>query len=347
MKQIKILGAGLSGLTAAINLALEGYEVKIFEKNSDCGKRFNNDLQGLENWASQADVLDDLKSMNIETNFYCEPFHTVQAYDFKLNKTKITSKTPIFYLVMRGNTKECLDIALKKQAIKLGVEINFNKTLAEKDANIIATGPRRVDTVAKGIIFNTKASDIAIGILNDNIAPKGYAYLLISAGKGVLATVLFKDFKNINHCFERTIDTFNKIIDLKLKNIQEFDGYGNFFLSKRYEKNGKLFTGETIGLQDFFLMFGMRYAITSGYLAAKSIIENKNYDDLIKYKFRNQLKTSIVNRFLFERLGNKGYQLLISKTKNVNEPISFLNKHYNPSFNKKLIYPISKCVLKK
>lgn len=347
MKQIKILGAGLSGLTAAINLALEGYKVKIFENNNDCGKRFNNDLQGLENWASQADVLDDLKSMNIETNFYCEPFHTVYVYDFKLNKTKITSKTPIFYLVMRGNTKECLDIALKKQAINLGVEINFNKTLAEKDANIIATGPKRIDTVAKGITFNTKTSDIAIVILNDNIAPKGYAYLLVSAGKGVLVTVLFKDFKNINHYFEKTIDIFNKIIDLKLKDIREFDGYGNFFLSKRYEKNGELFTGETIGLQDFFLMFGMRYAITSGYLVAKSIIENKNYDDLIKYKFRNQLKTSIVNRFLFERLGNRGYQLLISKTKNVNEPISFLNKHYNPSFIKKLIYPISKFVLKK
>ena len=347
MKQIKILGAGLSGLTAAINLALEGYKVKMFEKNNDCGKRFNNDFQGLENWESKVDILNDLKSMNIETNFYCKPFHTVWVYDFKLNKTKITSKTPVFYLVMRGNTKECLDIALKKQAIKLGVEINFNKTLAEKDANIIATGPKRVDAVAKGITFNTKTSDTAIGVLNDNIAPKGYAYLLVSAGKGTLATVLFKDFENINYYFEKTIGTFNKIIDLKLKNIKEFGGYGNFFLSKKYEKNRKLFTGEIIGLQDFFLMFGMRYAITSGYLAAKSIIENKNYDDLIKYKFRNQLKTSIVNRFLFERLGNRGYQLLISKTKNVNELISFLNKQSNPSFNKKLIYPISKCVLKK
>ena len=347
MKQIKILGAGLSGLTAAINLALDGYKVKIFEKNNDCGKRFNNDLQGLENWASQADVLDDLKSMNIETNFYCKPFHTVQVYDFKLSKTNITSKTPIFYLVMRGNKKECLDIALKKQAIKLGVEINFNKILAEKDANIIATGPKRVDAMAKGITFSTKTSDTAIAVLNDSIAPKGYAYLLVSEGKGTLATVLFKDFENINHYFEKTLNTFNKIIDLKLKDIQEFGGHGNFFLSKRYGKNGKLFTGETIGLQDFFLMFGMKHAITSGYLAAKSIIENKNYDDLIKYKFRNQLKTSIVNRFLFERLGNKGYQLLINKTKNVNEPISFLNKHYNPSFIKKLIYPISKFVLKK
>lgn len=38
MKSVKILGAGISGLTAAINLAKAGYDVKVFEKNSDAGK---------------------------------------------------------------------------------------------------------------------------------------------------------------------------------------------------------------------------------------------------------------------------------------------------------------------
>ena len=33
MKEIKILGAGISGLTAAINLAKAGYDAKVFEKN--------------------------------------------------------------------------------------------------------------------------------------------------------------------------------------------------------------------------------------------------------------------------------------------------------------------------
>ncbi|MEI6499265.1 MAG: FAD-dependent oxidoreductase, partial [bacterium] len=33
MKNIKILGAGISGLTAAINLARAGLEVDVYEKN--------------------------------------------------------------------------------------------------------------------------------------------------------------------------------------------------------------------------------------------------------------------------------------------------------------------------
>ena len=53
MKEVKILGAGLSGLTAAINLAQIGYKVDVYEKNKDVGMRFHGDLQGLENWSKK------------------------------------------------------------------------------------------------------------------------------------------------------------------------------------------------------------------------------------------------------------------------------------------------------
>lgn len=34
---MKILGAGIAGLTAAINLALEGYDVEVYEKRPEIG----------------------------------------------------------------------------------------------------------------------------------------------------------------------------------------------------------------------------------------------------------------------------------------------------------------------
>lgn len=61
MKQIKILGAGISGLTAAINLAKAGYKVDVYERNKDVGMRFGGDLQGLENWSDKEDVLEMLR----------------------------------------------------------------------------------------------------------------------------------------------------------------------------------------------------------------------------------------------------------------------------------------------
>ena len=68
-KEIKIVGAGLSGLTAAINLAKAGYKVKIFEKNDIVGKRFHSDYQGIENWVYNQDTIEHLKNLNIELNF--------------------------------------------------------------------------------------------------------------------------------------------------------------------------------------------------------------------------------------------------------------------------------------
>ncbi len=82
MKDIKILGGGLSGLTAAINLAKAGYKVDVFEKRSDCGKRFHGDLEGIENWSSKVDVMDEFKSMNIKPNFKI-------TYSSKINNSSI------------------------------------------------------------------------------------------------------------------------------------------------------------------------------------------------------------------------------------------------------------------
>ena len=48
--EIHVLGAGLSGLSAAIILARSGREVHVHEIREDSGARFDGDFQGIENW---------------------------------------------------------------------------------------------------------------------------------------------------------------------------------------------------------------------------------------------------------------------------------------------------------
>jgi flavin-dependent dehydrogenase len=50
-KEIHIAGVGPWGLTAAINLAREGFKSIVYEKYSDVGIRFSGEFQGLENWS--------------------------------------------------------------------------------------------------------------------------------------------------------------------------------------------------------------------------------------------------------------------------------------------------------
>lgn len=100
-RKIKILGAGPAGLSAAINLAKAGYKVDVFERNSEAGKRFYGDLQGLENWSEKEDILESLKHMNIEINFKCKAFRkTILTNGSKT--IKIDYKKPVFYFVKRG-----------------------------------------------------------------------------------------------------------------------------------------------------------------------------------------------------------------------------------------------------
>ena len=82
--EIKVLGAGISGLTASINLAKEGFDVTVFEKSSTVGSRFHNDFQGLENWSDETDALEILKSLSLKTNFWMKGFKDATIYtDFK------------------------------------------------------------------------------------------------------------------------------------------------------------------------------------------------------------------------------------------------------------------------
>ena len=258
------------------------------------------------------------------------------------NKKSIKSKKPLFYLVQRGNQKNCLDYCLKKQALDLGVNILFKKRIDNQTATIVATGPKIPHIIAVGYTFKTDLDDMAVGIFDDTLAPKGYAYLLVNKRKATLATVLFKDFKNQKNYLDKTISKFKKILNLKMKKKKKFAGYGNWYTKNTTMKKDKLYVGEAAGFQDALWGFGMKYAFISGYLAAKSITENKNYNYLWKKELLGKLKTSLSNRFLYELMDNKRYNFIISKMAVKKDIAAFLRKNYNPSITKKIVYPLAK-----
>ena len=339
---VNIIGAGPAGLTAGIVLRRHGLPVRVYEMSSDVGHRLNGDFQGLENWTSEKDITDLLREIGIETNFLCVPYHRGIIYASEMKPAEMKSERPIFYLVRRGTMSGTLDMGLKEQALSLGVEIIFNHRLDKfKGKAIVGTGPKGADAVAVGITFETKMKDQAFAVLDDNIAPKGYAYLLVNQGYGTMVTVLYREFRRENEYFERMMKFFRDNIDMDIKNEKRFGCYGNFFIRDTQIHHEKLYVGESGGFQDCLWGFGMRYAILSGYLAAKSLIEGSDYDMLWQRELKPMLETSLINRYLFERIGHTGYRYLAKKFADAN-PCDFLRKHYNYSFFKHLLLPIAK-----
>ena len=67
-------------------------------------------------------------------------------------------------------------------ARELGVRVHVGKPLAPDRADVIATGLRRVDGLAVEEMFRTDAEDRVDVLLDEDLAPGGYAYLFISRG---------------------------------------------------------------------------------------------------------------------------------------------------------------------
>src|SRR5262249_55226882 len=108
---LQIVGAGPSGLAAAIAAVKSGRKAVVFERNADVGGRFKGAFQGLENWTTEADALDDLRSLGIEPAFEAAPVYEQVCYGPGGAERVFRSSRPFYYLVRRGSDPGTLDQA--------------------------------------------------------------------------------------------------------------------------------------------------------------------------------------------------------------------------------------------
>ena len=300
---IRIAGAGPSGLTAAIVLAKAGHTV--------CGARFGGDLQGLENWTSPMDVLDELRTLGSPIAFDAAPFTKGIQTDGRKDDT-IRFDRPAFYLVKRGDVPGSLDRALAHEAAAAGVQLRFSQSCPPSAADIVATGPRGRTPFAidAGIVFETDAPDCAIALLNDSAAPGGYAYLLITKGYGCCCTMLFDDFPSIHARLAQVRTILLDQRGITVRNPRPVGGLGHVRADGEWLTGCSPRVGEAAGLQDFLWGFGIRLAMQSGALAARSLLQATDYHSLAEARFGPALRIGTVNRWLWERAGGGHYSLV-------------------------------------
>ena len=342
-KIIKIAGAGIAGLTAAIILLKKGYRVRVYERNDDIGRRHHGDFQGLMNWGFEEDMLDFMKRIGLETDFWKIPVKKVLVLGPDNCQTQVESIEPLYYLVHRGNKQNSFDVFLKELAIKSGVEIIFNQRCNNEDIDIIATGPvfkKKPDGMALGYNFESDSKDIFINVFDKEFAHLGYAYCFIIDGQGTIATCGFSNFSEIDNQLEKTINLLRGRFNLDIRNSQKFSGIETFHLPS----GNKKIIGEAGGFLDALFGFGIRYAMLSGQLAAQSIINGENFGELWKKELDGLIKTSVSNRFFYVCLGWHSYPYRyfikrIGKSKNFRKMLTGI---YKPNLISKLFYPFAR-----
>jgi flavin-dependent dehydrogenase len=343
--RIEIAGAGPAGLAAALTIARGGGRALVSERRDDVGKRFHGDFQGIENWTTAGDVLDEFASIGIEPTFTHTPFRECRFYDPAGRAYTYSSDQPIWYLVRRGTDPDSLDQSLKTQALAAGVDLELGTERSHlARGGIVAHGPRRRDAIAVGYVFETDHKDGAFAAISDDLAPKGYSYLLICGGRGTIASCMSADFHNEAVYLKRTVAFFEDRVRLDMRNATKFGGFGNVFPTTVARKARMVYVGEAAGFQDAFFGFGMRYAVLSGHLAGRALLNGgpEAYDGLWQDRLGGLLKVAAVNRYFYEKLGNNGYMRLMRSIAGSRDVRDWLRRYYTNGSIKSLLYPIAR-----
>lgn len=303
-----IRGGGPAGLSAAIYLLKNGYKCKLIEKKSYPEKMSNRGFQLLENYTKKEDSLNLFKILGIRDFFYF-PLNTAVFWDFNQRPFTIFSKEIFGYLIKRGNCQSSIDLSLLKKAEELGLKI-INEDIKE---DICAIGPSQPDGIAEERHFKTD-NNLRIWILMDSKKIfGGYSYLFTMDGEGTFGCAITYNFKKIKEISEKAFSFFQNIEKFPYNYLKTYHSYINFYLPKSYEKEGVLYTGEAGGVQDCFLGLGIRIAMESGIIAAKSIIENFSFTSKMKERFQDDFKRSFVLRIFYEKFPSFILKYLINK----------------------------------
>jgi len=99
-------------------------------------------------------------------------------------------------------------------------------------------------------------------------------------------------------------------------------------------------------LQDFMWGFGMRYAITSGAMAANSIMGSNDYEKQVRSRLIPLIRASAINRFLMNRIGDRGFKMVarywMRDQARKGDGLAFMKWVYQPGLFRRALWPIVK-----
>ncbi len=340
-RPIRIAGAGPSGLAAAIALGRAGRAVEVHEAKRDVGMRFIGDIQIIEGTSEREPIPRFLDRIGIERNFYFRAADWATFYDHRGVARVIRSGEPYGYFIRRGAEEGTLDRGLLSQARSLSVNVIFNSRLSPEQADIVATGPAAPDGLAREMTWRTNDPERVDVFFNHELSPGGYSYLFILDGVATFGCAIVADFKQIDDYFDHSLAAAQRLHRFEIpKETRTGYSYMNFHLKERATAGSARYVGEAAGFQDYLFGLGIRYALTSGNLAARSILENRDFDELWINELRAKQETSVVNRFLYETGGNAGLSIFVRQASRASDFHRYLSSWHQGRWWKSLLSPI-------
>lgn len=327
--KVAIIGAGLAGLTCALELEKYGIKPVIYEKNNYIGEMHPHTTAILDIIARKIinPEKDVIKFFENKLDKYITPLNPIYTITHYSPNGESTINGHFGYFIKRGREKDSIKNQLYSQLKKTKVIFNnfgdYKKLSKEYDYVVIATGNLNF-TKELGCTYSTLNAQVRGAIVLGNFDPNrlamwinrdycknGYGYFTPFNNKRASLLLVVNDVneKQIDYYWEKFL--FNEGINFTI--VEEFKlkhqaGYvypsrvGNVYM-----------VGNSRGGIEPFLGFGQMNSITAGTLVARAIVEGKDYDKLLK-NIDTLIRDMVEFRKAFNKVGNTTYDFLVSAT---------------------------------
>src|SRR5690349_15655981 len=171
-REIVIAGAGVAGLTAAINLKRAGRAVRALERSPASGAQRFPDWDAVENWTSLEDLTRLLERIGVEGTRFRHAGQTdssvIEPYGRRYD---LRTPRPLLYLIKRGAVDGGLEHGLQAQAEAMGVPIEYSTPCPPGRGDIWAGGTFGQGSlvVSAGLTFHTRHPDWTGGIVDPRL----------------------------------------------------------------------------------------------------------------------------------------------------------------------------------
>lgn len=284
MAEVTIVGAGLAGLTAAINLAKRGHEVRVLEREERIGG------SPLYHPSGQGSPL-RLKEMNEYVGFDISPGVEPLREMLEIAGRKALKVEPsliLAYFFERGPRSTSLDSHLYELAREAGVRVEFGhgvssqEEMAQLPANtIVATGLHFEGFDALRVPYLTSFHFTYKGTCDPDLNYVHMFHDTYTSDYGY--TSAFRGIRYV-HLFNRRRPISIADRDRFAEQVAEFDGFEvpswnefTFPVPAACMRTPRLFVGNKIlagtlaGAMDPVAFFGLHGALVSGRIAAMAV----------------------------------------------------------------------------
>lgn len=310
-KKVHIVGAGLAGLTAAVNCAAEGHEVIVLEKYKKIGgipythPAMDATPMEPEKLSKFAGIKIDQPAVKPATRFHF--FVYGKAIPMSVDAWNL-------HIVERGGRSSSLESSLINQAEDMGVNIEYgwelksDSDLAELPSDsIIATGleiePYDLLNIPYERVYGYigRGKEPREGICGAGFSSYTREYQYYGASNGFAFGLCFDSKPIYSSVRDRWAEELERLEGVRFETFVEHEGA----VGRKNIDNPRLFAGNKIvagavaGFNEPFALFGVHGAIVSGKIASIAISDKATAYELFK-KYTYFYKITWTYRQLFK-----------------------------------------------